>query len=187
LVDDVEKGLAADQAGVKPGDIITEFQGQRITDTAQLRNAASQTAPGTPVRFKVWRAGSERELSAKLGEFDTENESGKKSKSEPVASSLGVLSGVRVENITPEWAERLKLQSSARGVVVVDVDPDSNAAAAGLRPGIVIEEVAKQPVSNVNEFNAAIQKADKKEVLLRVRRVADGRSSSSFIIVKSDE
>jgi Do/DeqQ family serine protease len=187
LVDDVEKGLAADQAGVKPGDIITEFQGQRITDTAQLRNAASQTAPGTPVRFKVWRAGSERELSAKLGEFDTENESSKKSKSEPVVSSLGVLSGVRVENITPEWAERLKLQSSARGVVVVDVDPDSNAAAAGLRPGIVIEEVAKQPVSNVNEFNAAIQKADKKEVLLRVRRVADGRSSSSFIIVKSDE
>jgi hypothetical protein len=44
--------------------------------------------------------------------------------------------------------------------------------------------VAKQPVTSVNEFNAAMQKADKKEVLLRVRR-PDGRSS--FLIVKSEE
>jgi len=69
-------------------------------------------------------------------------------------------------------------------VVVVDVDPDSNAAAAGLRPGHVIESVAKQPVTNVDEFKAAMQKADKKEVLLRVRR-PDGRSS--FVVVKSEE
>jgi serine protease Do len=185
FVDDVDKGLPADQAGVKPGDIITEFQGQRVNDSTQLRNSASQTAPGTMVKFKVWRAGAERELTAKLVETDSENESSKKSKSEPVASSLGVLSGVRVENITPEWAERLKLQGSARGVVVAEVDPDSNAAAAGLRPGYVIEEVAKQPVANISEFNAAIQKADKKEVLLRVRRLSDGRSS--FIIVKAEE
>jgi Do/DeqQ family serine protease len=185
FVDDVEKGLAADQAGVKPGDIVTEFQGQRITDSSQLRNAATQTSPGTTVRFKIWRAGAERELSARLGEFDPENDTSKKSKNEPVASSLGVLSGVRVENITPEWAERLKLQSSARGVVVTEVDPDSNAAAAGLRPGSVIEEVAKQPVSNVNEFKAAIEKAGKKEVLLRVRRISDGRSS--FVLVRAEE
>jgi Do/DeqQ family serine protease len=185
FVDDVEKGLGADQAGVKPGDIITEFQGQRIADSSQLRNSASQTAPGTTVRFKVWRSGAERELSAKLVEWDTDNEANKKVKSEPVVSSLGVLSGVRVDNISQEWTERLKLQASTRGVVIVEVDPDSNAAAAGLRPGYVIEEVAKQPVSNVNEFNAAIQKADKKEVLLRVRRVADGRSS--YVIVKAEE
>jgi serine protease Do len=185
FVDDVDKGLPADQAGVKPGDIITEFQGQRVTDSTQLRNSASQTAPGTTVKFKVWRAGAERELAAKLVEVDSDNESAKKSKNEPVVSSLGVLSGVSVENITPEWTEKLKLQSSTRGVVITEVDPDSNAAAAGLRPGYVIEEVAKQPVSNVSEFNAAIQKADKKEVMLRVRRLADGRSS--FIIVKAEE
>ncbi|HEX5085197.1 MAG TPA: DegQ family serine endoprotease [Blastocatellia bacterium] len=187
LVDEVEKGLAADQAGVKAGDIITEFQGQRITDSSQLRNSALQTTPGTTVKFKVWRAGAERELSAKLGEFDLDNDSSKKLKSEPVVSSLGVLSGVSVENISPEWAERLKLQPSARGVVITEVDPDSNAAAAGLRPGVVIAEVAKQPVANVTEFNAAVQKADKKEVLLRVRRLVNGRSSGSFVIVKAEE
>jgi len=152
-----------------------------------LRNSASQTNPGTTVRFKVWRGGSERELSAKLAEFDSENDASKRAKSEPVASSLGVLSGISVENLSPEWSERLRLQSSTRGVVVVEVDPDSNAGAAGLRRGDVIESVAKQQVTNVDEFNAAIKKADKKEVLLRVRRSIDGRSSSSFVIVKSEE
>src|SRR5215510_9142696 len=123
FVDDVEKGDPADQAGVKPGDIITEFQGQQVTDGSQLRNSASQTAPGTTVRFKVWRAGAERELSAKLAEVDTEKDASKRPTSEPAVSSLGVLSGVRVENITPEMSERLKLTSSVRGVVVVEVDP----------------------------------------------------------------
>jgi S1-C subfamily serine protease len=187
FVDDVDKGLPADQAGVRSGDIITEFQGQRVTDSTQLRNSASQTAPGTTVRFKVWREGAERELSAKLVEVDVGNDASKPFKNEPIASSLGVLSGVRVENITPDWSEKLKLPSSVRGVLVVEVDPDSNAAAArpSLRPGDVIESVAKQSVTNVNEFNTAIQKADKKEVLLRVRRISDGRSS--FVVVKSED
>jgi len=185
FVDDVEKGDPADQAGVKPGDIITEFQGQPVTDGAQLRNAASQTAPGTTVKFKVWRAGAERELTAKLAEVNPETVANKSSNGEPASSSLGILSGVRVENITPEWAEKIRLTSSVRGVVIVEVDPDSNAAAAGLRPGDVIESVAKQPVTNVNEFNAAIQKADKKEVLLRVRSIRDKRSG--FVVVKSED
>lgn len=184
FVEDVEKGQPADQAGVKAGDIITEFQGQRITDGSQLRNAASQTAPGTTVRIKIWRDGAERELTAKLAEVDSERVASKPAKNEPSVSSLGVLSGVSVENITPEWTQKLKLEPSTRGVVVVDVDPDSNAAAAGLRPGHVIESVAKQPVANVNEFNTAMQKADKKEVLLRVLR-PDGRRF--FMLVKSEE
>ncbi len=185
FVQDVQKGDPADQAGVKPGDIITEFQGQRITDSSQLTNLASQTAPGTTVRFKVWRAGAERELNAKLSERDDlGNNSGKRPKSEPAVSSLGALSGISVENITPEWSKKFNFEPSTRGVVVVDVDPDSNAAAAGLRPGQVIESVAKQPVTSVDEFNAAMQKADKKEVLLRVRFL-NGRSS--FLVVKSEE
>jgi len=150
-----------------------------------LRNAASQTAPGTTVRFKVWRSGAERELTAKLVERDiSENDANKRPKTEPAATSLGALSGVSVENITSEWTQKFRLEPSSRGVVVTNVESDSNAAAAGLFPGLVIESVAKQPVSNVNEFNAAIQKADKKQVMLRVRR-PDG--SSSFLVVKSEE
>ena len=70
FVQDVEKGGPADQAGVKPGDIITEYQGQKVADSAQFRNLVAQTAPGSNVKFKVWRDGAEREFSVKLGELD---------------------------------------------------------------------------------------------------------------------
>src|SRR5215510_6146372 len=69
LVQDVEARQPADRAGVKPGDIITEFQGQRIDGDSQFRNLVAQTAPGTNIRFKVWRDGTERELTATLAEL----------------------------------------------------------------------------------------------------------------------
>ncbi len=184
FVEDVEKGQPADQAGIKAGDIITEFQGQRVNDSSQLRNATSQTAPGTTVKLKLWRDGAEREVTAKLAEVNSDTVASKPAKNEPETSSLGALSGVSVENISSEWSRKLKLEPSTRGVVVVDVDPDSNAAAAGLATGFVIESVGKQPVTNVNEFNAAMQKADKKEVMLRVRR-PDGRGF--FLLVKEQD
>jgi S1-C subfamily serine protease len=184
FVDDVEKGQPADQAGVKAGDIITEFQGQRIQESSQLRTLASQTAPGTTVKFKIWRDGAERELTAKLAEVAPKVAA--KSATEPneSGSPSGLLSGIRVENLTPENARLYRLPENARGVVIVDIDPDSNAAYSGLRRGWVIEEVARQPVTNVNEFNAAIQKlGDRKSVLLRVRDSGGAR----FVIVQSQE
>jgi Do/DeqQ family serine protease len=183
FVEDIVKGAPADQAGVKPGDIVTEFQGQHIADGSQLRNAASQTAPGTTVKFKIWRDGSERELTTKLSELVADKEPAKPANNEPTVSSLGVLSGVRVENINQEWAQRLSLPPSARGVVVADVDPDSNAAAARLRQGDIIESVGKQSVASVNDFNSAVQKADKNEVMLRIRRGDRG----FFLVVKAQD
>lgn len=172
LVQDVEQGQSADRAGVKPGDIITEYQGQRIADSTQLRNLVAQTAPGATVRFKVWRDGAEREMTATLGEMTLAKTGGGESGGS--GSAGGALAGVSVENLTPDIARQLNLPAATRGVVVDDVGDDSNAASVGLRGGDVIEEVNRQPVSNVGEFNAALQKAGKKNVLLRVRRAQQG-------------
>jgi Do/DeqQ family serine protease len=184
LVQDVTKGDPADQAGVRPGDVITEFQGQRIQDSSQLRNLASQTAPGTMVKFKIWRDNTERELSVKLGEVEPRTlANNTPSGSEPSAAS-GLLSGVRVENLTPENIRVARVPENTRGVLVVEVDPESNAYFSGLRRNTVIEEVAKQPVTNVNEFNAALQKlGDRKSALLRVRNSNGGQ----FLIVQAQE
>jgi Do/DeqQ family serine protease len=183
FVDDVEKGEPADQAGVQPGDIITEFQGQRIKDSSQLRNMASQTVPGTQVRFKVWRGSSERELMAKLAEVDLAGGANQQKPAASGESASGILSGVRVEPLTPELIQRLNLPASSRGVVVAEVDQDSRSAAAGLRRGDVIERVGQQSVSSIAEFNAAAGQAGGTEVLLRVRRAERG----FFIVVQSQE
>jgi S1-C subfamily serine protease len=181
LVQDVTKG---DQAGVRPGDIITEFQGQRIQDSAQLRNLASQTAPGTMVKFKIWRDNTERELSVKLAEVEPKTTASNAPGGAEPSPASGLLSGVRVENLTPENIRAARVPENTRGVLVVEVDPESNAYFSGLRRNAVIEEVAKQPVTNVNEFNAAMQKlGDRKSALIRVRDANGGR----FLIVQSQE
>ncbi|MBP6823883.1 MAG: Do family serine endopeptidase [Acidobacteria bacterium] len=185
FVQNVSPDSPAAQAGVKRGDVITEFQGQRIEDSDQLRTLTSQTAPGTSVKFKVWRDGSERELTAKLIENDLLAKAGKPEESggNQGSEAGGVLSGIRVENITPELTQRYRLAASAKGVVITSVDPNSNAAVAGLGRGMVIEEIARQPIGNVNDFNSALQKlGNKKSVLLSVLT----SQGSSFVVVKEE-
>lgn len=181
LVQEVEAGQPAERAGVKAGDIITEFQGQRIDDDVQLRNLVAQTTPGSSVKFKVWRDGAERELTATLAALDATTASNRSGSTPDAAGSA--LAGVQVENLTTETTRRLNLPTTARGVVITALDADSSAAAAGLQRGDVIEEVNRQPVANVNEFNGALQKAGKKSALLRVRRPDGAR----FIVVKPQE
>ena len=61
----------------------------------------------------------------------------------------GILSGIKVDSLTPDLIRRLSLPDTAHGVVITEVDPDSSAAVAGLRRGEVIEEVARQPIWNI--------------------------------------
>ncbi|MBO0721800.1 MAG: Do family serine endopeptidase [Blastocatellia bacterium] len=182
IVHDVEKGDPADLAGVKPGDIIMEFNGQHIINYSQLRNVASSTPPGTTIKLKVWRDGAEHTLSVKLAEFDsslTADANEKPGSSIPTSTTGGVLTGVRVENIPPEISRNL---DGIRGVVVTDVDPESKASDK-LQRGDIIESVNRQPVTNINEYNAAMQKAGKKEVLLRVYR----NKTWQFIVVNGED
>lgn len=148
----------------------------------QLRNLVAQTAPGTTIRFKVFRDGAERELAATLGELDVRTASSRGRGGSPGAPG-SALAGVQVENLTAETARRLNLPVTARGVVITDIDSDSPAADAGLQRGDLIVEVNRQPVTSVSEFNAALQRAGKKSVLLRVRR-ADG---ARFVVVEPRE
>jgi len=182
LVQDVEPGQPGDRAGVKPGDIITEFQGQRIEDSSRLRNLVAQAGPGSTVKFKVWRDSQERELTTTLAEMNAKALGSGSGRGEagPAGSAL---SGVRVDNLTSDLTRRFNLPAATRGVIITDVDPDSAAADAGLQRGDVIEEINRQSVANTGEFEAALQKAGKNNVLLRVRR-ADG---ARYIVIRPRE
>jgi serine protease Do len=67
-------------------------------------------------------------------------------------------------------ARELGMPRNAHGVVVESVSPDGRAADAGIRPGDVILEVNRQPVSGVEELRAALRKSTDKPLLLLVHR-----------------
>ena len=71
LVNSVISGGAAERAGVRPGDVITAFNGNAINDPNSLRNAVAATAPGTDVGLTLWRNGREQQVRLRLGELNT--------------------------------------------------------------------------------------------------------------------
>lgn len=163
VVGDVTPNSPAQEGGLQRGDIILDVDGKPVTDSNQLRMSISMMLPGSHIKVKVLRNGSEREMSLKLAEMPTESA---KVESDDADESTNALQGVQVANLTPDTAERLGLPPSTNGVVVANVDPSSKIADSGLRKGDVIQEVNRQPVKNVSEFQSAVKKAGSDPLLL---------------------
>jgi len=162
LVGDVTADGPASHSDLKQGDIIVAVNGKPIDDANQLRLRIGMLSPGSTANLDVLRGGVHHEVTVKMGEFPSTEERASVDK----GGSGNTLDGVSVENLTPETARDMKLSPGTKGVVVADVDPSSHAAEAGLREGDVIEQVNRQPVKNVQDFNHAMASAKKDDPTL---------------------
>lgn len=162
VVGDVTPSSPAQESGLQRGDILLEVNGEPVSDSNQLRMGISMMSPGTTVKLKVIRNGSERDVAVKLAEMPTE--SAKLNSQEGDANPA--LEGVEVTNLNAEIAQELNLPTGTAGVVVSGVDPSSKMADSGLRRGDVIQEVNHQSVKNTSEFQSAIRKAGADPLLL---------------------
>jgi serine protease Do len=173
-IPDVTPGSAADKAGIKPNDIIIEFDGKPIEKADQFRKLVAMKKPGSEVEITVLRDGKKKTITAKLEERPSNEQLAETAKSQ-TAEKLGIT----VQNLTDDMAERLGFEG-LKGVVVTDVESGSPAAMAGIQPGSLIQEVNRKPVENVKEFKNAIDSAAKEgSVMLRVRY----EKSSIFIVL----
>ncbi len=162
VVGDVSVSSPAQESGIQRGDILLEVNGKPVSDSNQLRMNISMMAPGSSVKLKVLRNGSERDFSVKLAEMPTETA---KLNSQEEGGSQA-LDGLEVSNLNPQIAQELNLPANTTGVVVSDVDPSSKMADSGLRRGDVIQEVNHHAVKNTSEFQSAIRKAGDEPLLL---------------------
>jgi len=166
LVSNVEDGSPAARAGIKQGDVITEYNGKAIADSNQLRNNVSSTTPGSTVTMKVFRDGRSETVEAKLGEL-----AAKRERSDSSSESRGEgRFGMGVESLTPDLAEQAGVPRGTRGVLVTDVDPSGIAADSGIQEGDVIEKVDGKPVATGGELKSALDRKDGKPSLLVVNR-----------------
>ena len=177
LVSSVGEDTPAEQAGLMQGDVIVEYQGKPIEDAGALQKEVGRTTIGSKVSVKVMRNGSEHNLTIRVGE---------QSETQTVASAErnteNVLAGLAVQNLNQQMGRELGLSAKAQGVVVVDVQPDSQADRAGVAQGDVIREINRQPVKSVKDYEkiAANVKKDQ-DVLLLINR----RGSSLYVTVKA--
>ena len=171
LVGEVRDNTPAAKAGMKPGDVVVEFNGQPVNQPSELQGLVEQTPVGSTVPVRVLRDGKTLTLNVTCLEQPknyglAEDEA---SESGGTESSRFDKLGLEVGPLTPEVAERLGVQGS-EGVVITRVEDGSLAELAGLRTGMVITEVNRKPVNSVEQFRAAVgQQPLAKGLLLLVR------------------
>ena len=159
LIGDVFKGQPGDKAGIKRGDIVTSVNDNAVESANELRNAVAAIHPGVKVPIELLRNGKKVAVQVTLTNRDTKKTqsteaSGAKS-GEGESADFTKMLGIKVANLTSKEYDEQGIDQSVKGVIVQEVDPESQAAANDLRQNDVILEVNREPVASVKEFKRA--------------------------------
>ena len=170
LVASVVPGDPADQAGIKPKDIITEVDGKKVTTSRDLTNLAAKLGVGDTSTVTIWRDGRQKTLEVKVGKRPLTMAAASDQKQPETKGEYGF----EVTELTPEIAQRYKIEETT-GVIVVGVEPNSKAQAAGIQQGDLIIEVNRENVASVKDFKKLIDQHKKGDgVDLLVKRMNSG-------------
>ena len=177
LIGDVVEGGPAAKAGFKPGDVIVEYDGKKVTDSRHLQLHVADTKPGTTVPVEILRNGESKTLQVTVKQLP-----GTEQLAEDNSHDNGdteALKGVAVSDIDPQARREFNIPKDVQGAVVTQVEPGSAAAEAGLKPGVVIQDINHRPVTNSEDAIKLTAKASSKRTLLRVWE----NGGSRFIVV----
>ena len=148
-----EDGPAAKQ-DLKPGDVIVEVNGEKIDDSRDLARKIAELQPDTDVKLAIVRYGDKRQVTMKLGTFPSNKKLAALEEDKPADT------GEQMKDLGLSLAPAAKFPGAGEeGVVITEVDPASDAADKGLKPGDVILEVAGVTVSNPSDVAAGVKKA----------------------------
>ena len=174
FVQELTPGGPAGKAGMRPGDVITEVNNQKINGAGDVVDYVSGQNIGTKVTLHYVRDGRPSQTQVALAELPDEDQ-----RQTAEGQGQGKV-GLGLQTLTPDVASSLGLERGVRGAVVTDVVSGSPAERAGLKPGDVVVEVDRKPVNSSEETVAALRAPQKNGHLLRVR----GASGTRFVTVK---
>jgi len=192
LISEVMPDTPGAKAGLEAGDLIIEYNGEKVKDDGGLVNMVTKTPVGSTVTLTVLRQGQKIAKELVLTERPTVDELAKvdKTAAPTQAESLSdELLGITIETLTPEKAKEKGFDEKQKGVLVTKSVPGGAAFNVGIQPDDVIEFINEKAVDNALEFEAILQKIkdkmveekdDSRVVMLRVNR-AGGRGFPRFI------
>jgi serine protease Do/serine protease DegQ len=148
VVQKVEPGSTAEQAGLRPRDVVIATNGRPVRSSAELRNRAGLTPIGEEVEMTVLREGRQTRVRARIGEpFQMTALAGE---------AVPQLAGARVADLAPG----MPMYGQVEAVVVASVEPATAAFTNGLRAGDLIYGVNRVRVRNVKQLFEALRVAE---------------------------
>ena len=158
LVANVEKGSAADQAGLRAGDVIRKVDDQPIIAAGDLPAIIGLQMPGKKVVLEVWRQGERKELSARLGDAgDKTSEVASRGEDGAARGKLGLA-------LRPLQPQEKREAAVDAGLLVEDSAGPS--ALAGVQPGDVLLAINGTPAQSVEQVRSVVARAGKSIALL---------------------
>ncbi|SIQ74424.1 serine protease Do [Alkalispirochaeta americana] len=163
IVYNLYSGSPAEEAGLRPGDIIVSVGDETIRTSNDLLRAVTRLDPGVRTRFGILREGTRQDVFVRTGSRPSDGEA---------TSPANLWPGMSVVEMTDSIRENLDLSSRDGAVIIGQVSSGSPAAMAGLRSGDIILRVNNTGVSTLREFYRELNRASvaDDEVLFRVRR-----------------
>lgn len=178
LIADVTDDSPADKAGLVLGDVITKFNGQDIDSPKALSKAVADLDPGSTARVQVWRDGSKKTLKVTVAEMDEPADL--LAANSPDQSTAGRL-GLQLAPLNDSYRARLGAPADIDGVVIEAVEPGSEAAEKGLRPGDVITQVNGHVVTSPDKVANEMAASKNDRALILVRR-GDGQYFTALAV-----
>jgi serine protease Do len=172
LISEVSPKGPADDAGLKNGDVVLQYDNKPVENSMQLKLRVAETSPGTNVPIQIDRSGETKTVNVVV----RERTGASIAKTEtPKNSDQGSLNGVTVGDLNRELRAELKVPDTVQGAVIEEVDPSSPAAEAGLKAGDLITEINHRPVKNAQEAVDATSGKANGETLVKIFRNGGSR------------
>lgn len=161
LIQEVSPDSAAEDAGLEPGDVIINVDGKEIENVNDLRNAVGLKRSGERVRIVIIRNNRKMTKNAKLGEIAVE-------RTVQADQINSLLAGAELSDYLEDSDSMFE---KSRGVIILSIEPNSNADRARLKAGDIIWAVGNMEVENLEEFKSVTEDRD----ILILRVIRNGR------------
>ncbi len=181
IISEISAGGPADAAGLVVADVIILFDGREVGDAGELVRLVGKAPVGSTVKVVVLRNGRSKTINVVLGQRPENITALPQEQVAPAAPEGAV--GLMLLEINDSLREEKSLPESAKGLLVVGVDENSDAYSKDIREGDIITDAGQERVDTVEAFKARIEatkEAGRSTILLLVRR--DGQPR--FVVVE---
>ena len=182
LVANVSEGSPAAKGGIKPGDIILEFDGKKVDTMRTLPKLVAQTKVGKRVEVKIWR--NQQLISKKvlLGRLESSKEFKAENKTESDKDIIVEALKISVRDLNKNDISKRELPKNSTGVVITKISENSPLKFISVND--VIVELQKKKITNSNQFLKLVNDILNKGQKTLMFAIYNSKNQRSYLTVK---